>query len=82
MIIPSQELCIIPPGKGHNLSPFSSSNEDLNDFLHNDALKSQEDLISRTYLCIWQSLLAGFFALVTDTIEVKLVEQEDGIGRG
>ena len=79
MIIPSRELCINPLEKGHNLSSFSSSNEDLNDFLHNDACKSQEDLISRTYLCIWQSLLAGFFTLVTDTIEVKLVEQEDGI---
>jgi len=79
MIIPSQELCIIPLEKGHNLSSFTSSNEDLNDFLHNDACKSQEDLISRTYLCVWQSRLAGFFTLVTDTIEVKLVEQEDGI---
>lgn len=79
MIIPSQELRIIPLEKGHNLSSFSSSNEDLNDFLHNDACKSQEDLISRTYLCIWQSRIAGFFTLVTDTIEVKLVEQEDGI---
>ena len=79
MIIPSRELCIIPLEKGHNLSLFSSSNEDLNDFLHNDAIKSQEDLISRTYLCIWQSRIAGFFTLVTDTIEVKLVEQEDGI---
>ena len=79
MIIPSQELCIIPLEKSHNLSSFSSSNEDLNDFLHNDASRSQEDLISRTYLCLWHSRLAGFFTLVTDTIEVKLVEQEDGI---
>ena len=50
MIIPSLELSIIPLEKGHNLSPFSSSNDDLNDFLHNDALKSQEDLIGRYLL--------------------------------
>ena len=43
MIIPSQELCIVPLEKSHNLSSFSSSNEDLNDFLHNDASKSQDD---------------------------------------
>jgi hypothetical protein len=79
MIAPLQELCIIPLEKGHNLSSFSSSNEDLNDFLHNDASRSQDDLISRTYLCIWHSRLAGFFTLVTDTIEVKPVELEDGI---
>lgn len=78
MIISSQELRIVPLEKHHDLSSFSSSNEDLNDFLHNDALKSQENLISRTYLCLRQNHLAGFFTLVTDTI-VKLVEQEDGI---
>ena len=79
MIIPFPELHITPLDKGYNLSSFASSNEDLNDFLHNDALKSQEDLISRTYLCLWNSRIAGFFTLVTDTIEVKLVEKEDSI---
>jgi GNAT superfamily N-acetyltransferase len=79
MTISSQEQRVVPLEKHHDLSSFSSSNEDLNDFLHNDALKSQEDLISRTYLCLRRSYLAGFFTLVTDTIEVKLVEREDGI---
>ena len=79
MIIPFSELGIAPLDKGYDLSPFNSSNEDLNDFLHNDAIRSQEDLISRTYLCFWNSRLAGFFTLVTDTIEVKHVEKEDGI---
>ncbi len=79
MIIPPQELLIVPLARDSDLSSFSSSNEDLNDFLKNDALRSQEDLISRTYLCLWHKSLAGFFTLVTDTIEVKLIEQEDGI---
>jgi len=79
MIIPFSELRIVPLDKGYNRSSFTSSNEDLNDFLHNDAIRSQEDLISRTYLCFWNNQLAGFFTLVTDTIEVKLVEKEDGI---
>lgn len=79
MIIRPQELRIVPLAKGSDLSSFSSSNEDLNDFLKNDALKSQEDLISRTYICLWHERLAGFFTLVTDTIEVKLIEQDDGI---
>ncbi len=72
-------LHIVPLARDNNLSSFSSSNEDLNDFLKNDALKSQEDLISRTYLCLWHDRLTGFFTLVTDTIEVKLIEQDDGI---
>jgi GNAT superfamily N-acetyltransferase len=79
MIVSSSELHISPLDKDYDLSSFSSSNEDLNDFLRHDAIRSQEDLISRTYLCFWNSRLAGFFTLVTDTIEVKLVEKEDGI---
>ncbi len=79
MIIPFHELSIIPLEKGHDLSSFTSSSEDLNDFLHNDAIRSQEELISRTYICLWNHRLVGFFTLVTDTIEVKLVEKEDGI---
>lgn len=79
MIIPFSQLHIVPLDKCYDLSSFTSSNEDLNDFLHNDAISSQEDLISRTYLCFWNSRLTGFFTMVTDTIEVKLVEKEDAI---
>jgi GNAT superfamily N-acetyltransferase len=79
MSVPPQELRIVPLAKGSDISSFSSSNEDLNDFLKSDATKSQGDLISRTYLCLWHEHLAGFFTLVTDTIEVKLIEQDDGI---
>lgn len=70
---------MVPLEENIDLSPFSSSNEDLNDFLKNDAIESQEDLISRTYICIWKDRPVGFFTLVTDTIEVKLIEQKDGI---
>jgi GNAT superfamily N-acetyltransferase len=79
IIPPPQELRIVPLDKRCDLSSFSSSNEDLNDFLKSDAIKSQEDLISRTYLCLWHERVAGFFTLVTDTIEVKLIEQDDSI---
>ena len=51
----------------------------LNDFLNNDALTSQDVLISRTYLCYRGESLVGFLTLVTDTIEVKLVEASDGV---
>jgi len=65
--------------EGHVVLNFSCSNDDLNEFLKDDAKKSQENLISRTYLCLWQDCIMGYLSLVTDTIEVKLIEKDDGV---
>jgi GNAT superfamily N-acetyltransferase len=74
-----EELRVVPLTKEYDLSTFSSTNDELNDFLINDALISQDVLISRTYLCYHRTALVGFLTLVTDTIEVKLVEAPDGV---
>lgn len=63
----------------NDLAYFSSNSDELNDFLKSDALKAQNDLISRTYLCFWKGTLVGFVTLTTDTIGYNLVEQCDGI---
>jgi GNAT superfamily N-acetyltransferase len=63
----------------NELASFCSNSDELNDFLKSDALKAQNDLISRTYLCFWKESLAGFVTLTTDTIGYNLVEQCDGI---
>ena len=77
--IPQESLRVIPLIKDAVLSSFHSNNNELNDFLINDALASQNFLISRTYLCYHDETLVGFLTLVTDTIEVKLVEALDGV---
>nr|WP_255350456.1 GNAT family N-acetyltransferase [Methanosarcina sp. WH1] len=45
----------------------------MNDFLKNDALNDQKNMISRTSLCFWKDELVGFFTLIADTIEAKAV---------
>jgi hypothetical protein len=72
-IIPDSELWTIPPNKTHNLSSFSCLSQELNDFLKNDALIDQNNMISRTRLCFWNNELVGFFTLIADTIEAKAV---------
>jgi len=72
-------LRVLPLSEEYDLSRFCSTNAELNDFLNNDALTSQDVLISRTYLCYRGESLVGFLTLVTDTIEVKLVEASDGV---
>ena len=77
--VPHENLRVIPLTKEHDLFAFHSTNNELNDFLINDALNSQNFLISRTYLCYYDEALVGFLTLVTDTIEVKLIEALDGV---
>lgn len=74
-----ERLRVLPLDEKYDLTMFFSTNNDLNDFLKNDALNSQDVLISRTYLCYYEEALVGFLTLVTDTIEVKLVETSDGV---
>lgn len=72
-------LSILPLTVNSSIEAFRSTNEDLNDFLRNEALKSQENLLTRTFLCFCRGSLAEFLTLVIDTIEVKLVDEDDGV---
>ena len=72
-IIPDSELSMVPLDKSYNLFSFKCTSSELNDFLKNDALADQDNMISRTGLCFWENELVGFVALVADTIEAKTV---------
>jgi GNAT superfamily N-acetyltransferase len=54
----------------YTLAPFDSGDEDLNDFLKNDALKEQKLLLSRTHLCFYKDHIAGFITLAADSIRL------------
>jgi len=73
------EFRILPLTIRHKLNSFDSSNIDLNDFLKNDALKYQEEMAGRTYLCCGKKDIIGYVTLVTDTLEVHAVDEKDRI---
>lgn len=77
MKIPDTDLDIFSLSKRSDVSSFCCSNTDLNDFLKNDSLSNQEELISKTYICYHQKHLVGYFTLTTDTLQVKLVDDCD-----
>lgn len=72
-IILDSELSMVPLDKNYNIFSFKCASSELNDFLNNDALADQDNMISRTGLCFWKNELVGFVALVADTIEAKAV---------
>jgi len=71
--IPYGELQIVPLTGRHELTSFYSKNIDLNDFLKSDAIRDQENMTSRSYLCYWKKVIAGYITLVADTLEVEAV---------
>lgn len=73
------ELQIFPLTERYKLVSFNSKSEELNDFLINNALKDQQNMMSTTYLCYWKETLVGFTTLLTDTIEVKVIPEIDGV---
>jgi len=73
-----ENLRVLPLAEGYDLQKFRSVNNELNDFLRNDALNSQDRLISRTFLCYHLDDLVGFLTLVADTIEVRWWKRQMG----
>lgn len=77
--IPYHEFQVFQLTKRHNLIPFNSISVELNDFLVNDALRDQENMMSKTYLCFWKESFVGFMTLLADTIEVRVIPESEGV---
>lgn len=77
--IPYGEFQIVPLTERHELTSFYSTNADLNDFLKSDAIRDQENMTSRSFLCYWKKVIAGYITLVADTLEVEAVGTDDKI---
>jgi len=68
--LPEQAFSIELLNARYNLANFDSGNEELNDFLKNDALKEQQSLLSKTHLCFHKDRVAGFITLAADSIRI------------
>lgn len=61
----------------HDLSDFSCDSDDLNDFLKNDALPQQKEKLNITKLCVCEGEIVGFVSLLTDTIPLKNIRDDE-----
>ena len=73
------ELQIVSYAERYDVSRFESTSNELNDFLKEDALKNQTELISTTYLCCHSNQLVGYVTFTTDIIRKKDVREEERI---
>ena len=55
--------------ENHELNDFDCGDEDLNDFLKNDAINQQKEKLNITKLILCEDKLIGYTSLLTDTRE-------------
>ena len=60
----------------HDLSDFDCGDDDLNDFLKNDALVQQNANLNVTKLVMYNQKIVGFVTLLTDTIPLRNIRNE------
>ena len=61
----------------HDLSNFKCASDDLNDFLKDDALTQQKNKLNLTKLVMCDDTIVGYVSLLTDTIPLKDIRDED-----
>jgi GNAT superfamily N-acetyltransferase len=69
------EIVFFDP-KEHDVSTFDCGDEDLNDFLKNDAVKFQTEHLSHTRLVYLEGVLVGYVTLLADCIILKTDEKK------
>lgn len=63
--------------ENHDLSDFNCGDDDLNDFLKNDALIQQKEKLNITKLIICDGKIIGFLSLLTDTLLLKNINEKE-----
>lgn len=64
-----------------DLSGFDCGVDDLNDFIQNDALKNQNDLVSVTKLLYLDAVLVGYFTITLGAIQKERIALTDKVDR-
>ena len=62
--------------ESHYLNDFDCGDEDLNDFLKNDALIQQDKKLNLTKLVICEDMLIGYVSLLTDRLTIKNIRED------
>lgn len=60
-----------------DVSFFHSTEQELDNFLHQDALDNLANRLSVTFLATWNDNIVGYFTLVNDSIVAEAVHESD-----
>ena len=74
-----EEITAVKLSKVYNLSDFDCGDKDINDFLKNDALIHQDEMIATTILFLYKDKVLGFCSLAADAIKLSQEEKVECI---
>lgn len=80
MSLQDDDLQVVILNDDHDLNLFRCENQELEDFLKQDALFNQINFLSVTRLIFYHGKLVGYFTLVNDVIRKREVQSGDGEG--
>jgi GNAT superfamily N-acetyltransferase len=78
MSLQDGDLQVVILNFDHDLTPFHCDNQELEDFLKQDALNNQYYFLSVTRLVFYHGKIVGYFTLLNDVIRKKEVFIDDG----
>jgi GNAT superfamily N-acetyltransferase len=71
------QVRVVKLSENHILDSFDCGDKDLNDFLKNDALGYNIQLIAKTFIVFYNEQIICFFSVLNDSIKLKFDETEE-----
>ena len=71
MIIDKSQLKILPLEQNSQVDSFKCVNEDLNEFLRDEAKAYQAEMLSMTYLVYYEQELVAYFSMLYDAVNLR-----------
>ena len=67
----SDEVSILLLTEGYSIKPFDCEDEDLNDFLFNEATPYQKELLATTFVMEIDEQTLGYYSLLNDSLQLR-----------
>ena len=67
----SDEVSILLLTEGYSIKPFDCEDEDLNDFLFNEATPYQKELLATTFVMENDEQTLGYYSLINDSLQLR-----------
>ena len=67
----SDEVSILLLTEGYSIKPFDCEDEDLNDFVFNEATPYQKELLATTFVMENNEQTLGYYSLLNDSLQLR-----------
>ncbi|MBP1945711.1 GNAT family N-acetyltransferase [Methanobacterium petrolearium] len=69
--ISPEELTVEKLSRNHDLASFHCGDDDLDEFILQDALPQRKDRLNQTYICRYHGEIIAFFTVSADSIKIN-----------